>query len=187
MGQPKALLRTPHTGRTFVTQLILSLHQGGLDQVAVIGRPDDTALRHEIEGAQPAVEYLDNPSHELGQLSSLLVGLDYADITSAAGVLVVPVDMPLIRADTVRASVQAFLETGPSILRATHQGRHGHPVIFGAATFPALRRADPAVGARAVLRDDPAGVLDFEVDDPGVLRDIDLPAEYRLLFEPEHE
>ena len=183
MGQPKALLRTPHTGRTFVTQLILTLHQGGLDQVAVIGRPGDVALHREIESADPPVAYLDNPSHELGQLSSLLVGIDYAEARRAAGVLVVPVDMPLIRAETVRAALQAFGADGPPILRATHRGRHGHPVLFGAAMFAALRRADPALGARAVLREDPTRVRDLEVDDPGVLRDIDLPAEYRELFE----
>ena len=183
MGQPKALLRTPHTGQTFVTQLILTLHQGGLDDVAVVGRPGDVSLQREIAPAQPRVEYLANPSHELGQLSSLLVGLDYADTHHARGVLVVPVDMPLIQAETVRAAVQAFVETGPPILRATYRGRHGHPVIFGAATFPALRSADPALGARAVVREDPARVRDLEVDDPGVLRDFDLPGEYRQLFE----
>jgi len=183
MGRPKALLLTPHTGRTFVTQLILTLHEGGLEHVAVVGRPGDAPLLDEIARARPGVVYLDNPSHELGQLSSLLVGIDYADTRRAAGILVVPVDMPLIRAETVRAALQAFDDAEHPILRATYRGRHGHPVIFGAAMFPALRRADPAVGARAVLRDDPARVRDLEVDDPGVVRDIDLPVEYRRLFE----
>jgi molybdenum cofactor cytidylyltransferase len=70
------------------------------------------------------------------------------------------------------------------VLRATHQGRHGHPVIFAATLFPALRRADPKVGARALLHQDPSRVRNLEVDDPGVLRDFDWPTDYRGLFEP---
>ncbi len=183
MGQPKALLPSPHTGRTFVTQLINSLREGGVDRVGVVGRPTDAGLRREIASAVPLVDFVDNPSHELGQLSSLLAGLAYAEAHGAAGALVVPVDMPLIRAGTVRAALEAFIQGDRPVLRVTHRGQHGHPVIFGAGLFAVLRNADPSLGARAVIREDPSRVRDLEVDDPGVLRDIDLPEEYRRLFE----
>jgi molybdenum cofactor cytidylyltransferase len=52
-------------------------------------------------------------------------------------------------------------------------------VVFGRAVFDALRRADPATGAKAVVRAHP--VLDVEVDDPGVLLDIDTPEDYQAL------
>jgi CTP:molybdopterin cytidylyltransferase MocA len=42
---------------------------------------------------------------------------------------------------------------------------------------------DLAVGAREVLHQDPSRVRNLEVDDPGVLRDFDWPAEYRGLLE----
>ena len=183
MGQPKALLPSPHTGRTFVTQLIHSLQEGGVDRLGVVGRPTDAGLRREIAGAVPHVDFVDNPSHELGQLSSLLAGLAYAEAHGAAGALVVPVDMPLIRAATVRAALEAFVSSDRPVLRVTHRGQHGHPVIFGAGLFAVLRNADPSLGARAVLREDPSRVRNLEVDDPGVLRDIDLPDEYRRLFD----
>jgi len=183
MGQPKALLPSPHTGRTFVTQLINSLREGGVDRVGVVGRPTDAGLRGEIAGAVPPVDFVDNPSHELGQFSSLLAGLAYAESHGAAGALVVPVDMPLIRAGTVRAALEAFMPGDRRVLRVTHRGQHGHPVIFSADLFAVLRTADPSLGARAVIREDPSRVHDLEVDDPGVLRDIDLPDEYRRLFD----
>ena len=69
------------------------------------------------------------------------------------------------------------------ILRAVHQGQHGHPVIFARAVFPELRTADPAVGARQVLRRDPARVCEVAVDDAGVLRDVDEPDDYRRLVD----
>lgn len=184
MGRPKALLPCPPAGRTFVTQIVHMLREGGIGTIGVVGRVHDDDLRREVGSATPAVGYVENPSPELGQLSSLLAGIAFAEAQGAAGVLVLPVDMPLIRPETVRAALDAFGATDEPVLRATYHGRHGHPVIFGADVFPALRTADPALGARAVLHQDPSRVRNLEVDDPGVLRDFDWPSEYRGLFDP---
>jgi molybdenum cofactor cytidylyltransferase len=184
MGQPKALLTCPPAGRTFVTQIIHVLREGGIHTIAVIGRVHDRDLRREVAAAVPPASYVENPSPELGQLSSVLAGVAFAEAKGAAGMLVLPVDMPLIRPETVKAAVDAFGTTAEPVLRATYHGRHGHPVIFRADVFPALRNADPEMGARAVLRQDPSRVRDLEVDDPGVLRDFDWPTEYRGLFDP---
>jgi len=184
MGQPKALLPCPPAGRTFVTQIIHVLREGGIDTIAVIGRVNDPDLRREVASAGLPVCYVENPSPELGQLSSILVGVAFAEARQSAGILVLPVDMPLIRPETVRTALGAFAAGDEPVLRATYQGRHGHPVIFGAAVFPALRNADPKVGARAVLHQDPSRVRNLEVDDPGVLRDFDWPTDYRGLFDP---
>ena len=184
MGQPKALLPCPPAGRTFVTQIIHVLREGGIDTIAVIGRVNDPDLRREVASAGLPVCYVENPSPELGQLSSILVGVAFAEARQSAGILVLPVDMPLIRPETVRTALGAFAAADEPVLRATYQGRHGHPVIFGAAVFPALRNADPEVGARAVVHQDPSRVRNLEVDDPGVLRDFDWPTDYRGLFDP---
>jgi len=185
MGQPKALLPCPPAGRTFVTQIVHVLREGGIHTIAVIGRVNDPELRREVASAVPPVCYVANPSPELGQLSSMIVGVAFAEARDAAGILVLPVDMPLIRPETVRTALGAFAAGDDPVLRATYQGRHGHPVIFGAAVFPALRNADPEVGARAVLHQDPSRVRNLEVDDPGVVRDFDWPTDYRGLFEPD--
>jgi molybdenum cofactor cytidylyltransferase len=60
-----------------------------------------------------------------------------------------------------------------------HGGRHGHPVIFKRPVFQALRTADPEVGAKAILR--AHAMDDVEVDDPGVLRDVDTPEDFARL------
>jgi molybdenum cofactor cytidylyltransferase len=184
MGRPKALLPCPPAGRSFVTQIIHVLREGGINTIAVVGRIHDPDLRREVAAAVPPVCYVENPSPELGQLSSMLTGLAFAEARDAAGILVLPVDMPLIRPDTVRAALDAFAASDEPVLRATYQGRHGHPVIFGADVFPALLSADPKIGARSVLHQDPARVRNLEVDDPGVLRDFDWPTDYRGLYEP---
>ena len=176
MGGSKALLPLSPGGSTFVAALIRSLLDGGIADVLVVGRPDDSALRDEAE--RGGARFVGNPRHELGQLSSLLAGLNVADRPGVTGVLVTPVDAPRIAAGSVAALVQAFRESGAPVVRPVHEGRHGHPVIFSRAVFDALRSADFSVGAKAVVRAQGDRVMNVEIADPAVLDDIDTPADY---------
>jgi CTP:molybdopterin cytidylyltransferase MocA len=49
--------------------------------------------------------------------------------------------------------------------------------------FDDLRRADPAIGAKAVVRARAAEVCDVPVDDEGACRDIDTPEDFARLKE----
>ena len=182
MGEPKALLPLPDTGVSFVAHAIRTLRTGGVDEVAVIGRPHDAGLRHEVARSIPAGTLLENPTPHRGQLSSLLVGIAHAEAAGAGAVLVLPVDIPLVQPATVAALIAALTPGGRPIIRPRYQGRHGHPVLFAATVFPELHAADPAVGARAVLRRDPSRVMNLDVADPAILRDFDLPDDYRRLM-----
>jgi molybdenum cofactor cytidylyltransferase len=183
MGRAKALLPSGAAGETFVRRLALTLCSGGVEEALVVGRPDDALLRDEVEAVPCRALYVENANADAGgQLSSLLAGLLAADRPGVSAILVAPVDAPMIAVATVAALLEAFRSTGAPIARAVHNGRHGHPVIFSREVFEDLRRADPAHGARAVVRAHGARVIDVEVDDPGVLGDIDTPADYRAQF-----
>jgi CTP:molybdopterin cytidylyltransferase MocA len=179
MGRPKALLPCGE-GETFTSRLAGSLRRGGAGDVLVVGRPEDPALREEV--ARCNARFVENPDADRGQLSSLLAGLEVADRPGVVGVLVMPVDIPLVRPDTVRRVIAAFLGGRAPIARATHRGAHGHPVIFGRSLFQELRHADLAVGAKAVLRAHASRIADVEVDDAGILRDVDTPDDYRTII-----
>ncbi len=182
MGRPKALLPASPGGPTFVRHLAANLLEGGVADVIVVGRPNDEALRAEVERAGPGVRLVVNARAEDGQLSSTLAGLNAADRPGVHGVMVTPVDTPLIQAATARALLTIFAARRPLIVRATYHGRHGHPVLFGRGVFEALRHADPAIGAKAVVRAHAPGLVEVEVDDPGVLHDIDGPDDYARVF-----
>jgi molybdenum cofactor cytidylyltransferase len=181
MGRSKALLPCGGDRRTFVAALIDALREGGASDAIVVIRPADAALRAHVE-AEGTARIVENPRADEGQLSSLIAGLNAADRPGVGAVLVTPVDVPLVRAATVARLLRAFDEGRQPIVRPSHGGRHGHPVIFGRAVFDELRRADPSVGARVVVRADPARVLDVEVEDAGVLVDIDTPRDYETHF-----
>jgi molybdenum cofactor cytidylyltransferase len=182
MGRAKPLLTCPD-GRTFVHRLAASLCDGGVQATVVVGRPEDDPLRAEVAALGLPVRFVENPDADAGQLSSLLAGLRAADGAGVRAVLAAPVDAPLVASDTIAALLAVFGSTGAPIVRAVYNGRHGHPVLFSRAMFEDLRRADPAVGAKAVLRAHARAILDVEVDDPGVVADVDTPEDYRRLFD----
>lgn len=177
MGQPKALLRLEPAGPTFVSRIVAALRAGGCADALVVGRPDDDSLRAELESTEPPVRLVPNPHAHLGQLSSLLAGLNAIDHPGVCGALVTLVDLPLVTAPSVATLIAAFTNSGAPIVRAVHRGRHGHPVVFRRSVFDDLRRASPELGAKVVLQQHARGVLDVEVNDPGVLIDVDEPAD----------
>lgn len=179
MGRSKAMLMTPD-GMTFVARLLQALAGGGVDAPLVVGRPDDTELQREVDSA--GARFVMNPDADGGgQLSSLLAGLRKADRPGIRALMVTPVDAPMVRSETVSRLIAVFRDTSGSIVRPRYQGRHGHPVIFSRELFEDLRHASPATGAKAVLRAHENAIINVDVDDPGVIADIDTPEDYAKL------
>lgn len=92
-----------------------------------------------------------------------------AERSSAYGWLVLPGDMPLVQPATL-LQVAAALEHH-AIAFAQHRGRRGHPVGFGAELYSELMLLEGDEGARRLVARYPACAC--EVDDPGVLMDVD--------------
>lgn len=184
MGQPKPLLPFGAGPRqTFIQQLVETAQTAGFSDVYVVGRPADDLLRAEV--VRCGGVFVENPHADEGQLSSLQAGLRHLEAQFALeldGILVLPVDAPLIGSEAVARLVEVAGSSSAQILRATHAGRHGHPVLFKRPVFAELHGADPQVGARAVVRADPRRVENVEVGDPGVTIDIDTPDDYRRHF-----
>jgi molybdenum cofactor cytidylyltransferase len=183
MGPSKAQLKTPD-GHTFVARLMHTLSDGGIDATFVVGRADDATLRAEVEAYDAGVRFVVNAEADSGgQLSSLIAGLEKADRPGIRAVMVVPVDAPMITSETVATLVAVFCATGAPIVRARYREKHGHPVVFSRSIFEELRHADPRLGAKAVLRAHDGVIVNVDVDDAGVIGDIDTPEDYARLME----
>ena len=102
-------------------------------------------------------------------LSAAVCGLP----PDSSGAFVFLGDMPRVPAQTALALAERF-GGEEALIAPRHQGRRGHPVLFGAAWYPALRALRGDVGAQAVLK--AAGERLDLVDgfDAGVLFDVDL-------------
>ncbi len=182
MGRAKALLPARDARVSFLEQLAATLRTGGVEDVIVVGRPDDTALQEKAASMSPPARFVPNPHAHMGQLSSLVAGLNVADRPGTRAVLVAPVDVPLVSSDTVAALLAAFDATLAPVVRPVHKGRHGHPVLFARAVFDELRHADASRGARTVVAAHESTVMNVEVEDPGVVEDIDTPEDYARTF-----
>jgi molybdenum cofactor cytidylyltransferase len=98
---------------------------------------------------------------------------------NATGWLVLPGDMPMVQTSTLLA-VAAALADHP-VAYAQHRGRRGHPVGFAAELYSELVTLSGDEGARRLLARYPAHGV--EVDDPGVLIDVDTQADLENLRE----
>jgi molybdenum cofactor cytidylyltransferase len=179
MGRPKALLTAGD--RTFIRRILDTLRDAGIADAVVVIRPGDEAIAEEIAAAAYGRAMV-NPQPERGQLTSLLAGLDAVERPDVSAVLVTLVDVPLISPATVRTLCERAPRSSAQIVRAVYGGRHGHPVIFKRPLFDALRRADPSVGAKAVVRS--ATIEDVDTGDPAVVEDVDTPEDYRRVVSP---
>jgi nicotine blue oxidoreductase len=179
MGGPKALLA--YAGDSFLAHACRLLARPGVAEVvAVIGAEAD---RVRAEAKVPAsVSVVENARWREGMLSSVWRGLDAAEEKKADGVLLHPVDHPLVSPGTVDRVVAA-LQAGAFAAVPTHGGRRGHPGGFGREALRALRSAPPERGARAILADHAERVVHVE-GDPGCVLGLDTPEEYRRHVAP---
>lgn len=182
MGRPKALLPIGPAGETFLSRIARTLRAAGLDDVVVVAGPDAAPIGALLDRDLPDVRLLVNARPDAGQLSSLHVALAALGRPGVRALLVTLVDHPLVLTPTVAALLAAYGRTGAGIVRPARAGRHGHPVIFDRRMFDALRRADPAAGARTVVHGHRQWVLDVEVDEDGPFLDIDTPEDYERIF-----
>ena len=116
------------------------------------------------------VSLIHNPDFAEGMASSLRTGL--ARTGDATGVLVLLGDMPNIARHTLNRLIDSFERSGADAVIPTHRGQRGNPVLLGSALFPLLAELKGDAGARALLRAR-ENIVELEVDDAGVLADVD--------------
>ena len=181
-GRPKGLLKLDDRD-TFVTRIVRTFNDAGIRDVVVVVGHEAAAVQHAVESSGLAARTVLNPDYERGQLSSMLTAIEAVDRPGVDGLLLSLVDAPLFAASTVRALVERFAATRAPVVRAVRGTEHGHPVLIGRALFDTIRTADPAIGAKPIVRGNASTLGDVEVDDEGAFVDIDTPADYLQLPE----
>ncbi len=178
MGRSKATLPLPG-GRTFLTRVVETFQEAGVGDVIVVVGFERDAIVASFDASGLTARFVDNELYERGQLSSIVAGISVADRPGVAGVLVTLVDVPLVRAETVRAIVERYRRTHAPIVRPVRGSSHGHPVLIDRMLFDEIRRADPAVGVKPIIRTHASPAGDVEIDDMGAFTDIDTPEDYQ--------
>lgn len=173
MGRPKLLL--PFRDSTILGSVIDALREGGVSEIVLVVAPGDEALQ--AWGAEAGVRVAINPEPERGMLSTILEGI--AEAGDKEPLVVCPADLPALLPSTVR---KVLAESSPLAVPA-YRGRRGHPLTISPELIPEVRTLHLDVGLRELLGRHPERLRIVEVDDPGCVRDVDTPEEYRALVE----
>lgn len=139
------------------------------ETLLVLGARDDP--RDFMEGLPPTVRVV-NASRSAGGMGfSLADAMVHADAWDAC--LVGLADKPFVTADTVQTVRKLLL--AHDLVVPTHGGLPGHPVGFRNCHFARLAALEGDAGARSLIRSLREQVHFVELDDPGILTDIDTP------------
>jgi molybdenum cofactor cytidylyltransferase len=162
-------------GRPLIDRTLGSLLDAGLTQVLLVCTGVD-ALRAVPLVRDPRIRVVVNADPDRGMFSSIQAGLVEAGASDP--VIVLPADMPFVRASTVR-SVLDEAAGGDAVIVPAVDGRRGHPVAIPARLSAALCGCAATMSLREALR--ALGVVPriVDVDDPGILRDVDVPSDLR--------
>lgn len=183
MGNPKPLLDAD--GATFLERTVGALRDGGANAV-VVGVRDAKGPVH-ATASRTGAHVLAPPDVEDGPIATIRAALRWweeeREPRSAPGALVLlPVDHPKVRAETVRALIEAFREGLAPLVLPAHGGETGHPVLFGHTLLEELRGGELDEGARTVVHRHRESARVVEVEDRGIHLDIDTLAEYRRSY-----
>jgi molybdenum cofactor cytidylyltransferase len=175
MGQPKALV--PFQGSTFVDHLIAATRHErvGITRVVLGAGAEGIRANLKIDPAWIVV----NADWVTGQLSSIQAAIRSLPAGGTEGILVCPVDHPLVSAHLVEQLIAAFGAGGKLIVLPKHHGRRGHPVLFNAAVYEELLGASLEVGAREVVWNHAAEVTEVETEEEGVILNLNDPETVR--------
>jgi molybdenum cofactor cytidylyltransferase len=107
-----------------------------------------------------------------GMARSLAAGLGEVP-PHADGVLVLLGDMPFVHPSTLDRLIDAFDPAACDAVQPVHRGQPGNPVLLGRALFERAAAQTGDQGARSLLGELGERLRRLDVDDPGVLRDLD--------------
>lgn len=178
MGADKASL--DYKGSAFLARILQTLREAGVERVAVVLGHHADEIRRAVD--LDAAEVVINPDYQRGQTSSLQVGLKALETQELQAVVLCLVDHPAVSARTIRQIVAAFSDSRAPVVIPTHQGRRGHPVVIGRKLFQELQSLGPETGADTIMRKHREATEFVEVEDRGILLDIDDPVSYRRLI-----
>src|ERR1039457_1295429 len=172
MGVPKALL--PFRGRTFVEHLLEVTRHPRVGVTRIVVGAHANEIREKLSAH--AVEIVVNADWAKGQLSSIQAGIRSLPDGGNDGMILAPVDHPIVSAALVAQLIREFDSSGKAIVLPTFHGRRGNPLIFRASLYPELLQASPEVGARQVVWAHADEVREVPTEEEGVVLNINDPA-----------
>lgn len=176
-GAPKPLAKL--AGETVIERVQKTLVSSSVAEIIIVlGANADDIKPFLLKHTRVKVVY--NKDYNLGQTSSFQAGIEAVD-PQAEGILLWPVDYPLVKLETINELVRIFIEKKPAVLIPTHQGRKGHPPIFHSRLREEFQRLSVREGINNAAKAHSAESLLLPVPDPGVIQTFNTIEEFEKL------
>lgn len=171
MGGPNKLLARLD-GETLVRRVAGRLAASRAAGITVVLGHQAGQVRAALDGLD--LELIENPAYAGGLSTSLRAGIASVP-EDCAGALVALGDMPGLATADYDRLIAAFAEAGGrAVVRATHNGKRGNPIVLPRALFAAVAELEGDVGARHLIEAGDAETIDVEIGASASL-DLDTP------------
>ena len=162
IGIPK--LKLKHGEEFFINIIANKLKLIGIENIVCIIRKDDKKW---FEQNTHSLSYIENSNPESGMIHSVLLGINHFE--DSYGVIVFPVDHPLVKTDTITSLIEVFEAKYDSIVKPGFKGISGHPIIVPNRLFNFIKGSD---NLNLAIQKSELQVLQLPVDDEGILKNI---------------
>lgn len=182
MGRHKLLL--PLGRGTVIEQLLSVLRSSGIDEIIVVMRKHDHALRDVVErsGATVVQPDIDPPDMRTSVEHGLHAVAQRHSPTAADGWLLSPADHPLLEPRVLGQLIDAWSRSTQPILLPTFDGNRGHPTFFRWELAEAVFTLPAEAGLNLLVRSHADQLALIPVDSNAVLLDLDTPEDYERLL-----
>mgnify|MGYP000991151337 CR=1 FL=1 len=148
---------------------VAALYKRVCPRVLVVVKPGDDDVADLVDGSY---EFVVARDANIGMSRSIATGI--RALETAPWVIIGLADMPYVSPDTV-SQIAREMDGGATITRPYSGGRAGNPVGFNRRLFGSLMDLKGDRGAYALIDHHIDQVVDVEVSDQGIFRDIDRP------------
>lgn len=172
-GAQHKLLQVLPSGVNVVSASAQHLQQVLPESWAVLADPTSSNLASQIQASLHAINFPNYICQDaaLGMAHSLRTGVEQLPADADAFVIALA-DMPFVAIQTLSA-IRDALALGADLAVPVCRGQRGNPVGFSRKYLPHLMNLRGDRGARQLLQTE--HVTEIEVDDVGILHDIDRP------------
>ncbi len=165
----------------YLESVLANVRRAKLDDVVVVLGAHAEEIRARVPFGGERVVF--NPDFARGMSTSIQAGLR-ALPEGVEAALIVLGDQPLVSSQTMNSLIDEYRRARPIAVVPTFRGRRGNPVLVDKSLFGQMMEIEGDIGFRPILACRPDETTELDVDDPGVVSDVDTSAG---LSEPDEE
>lgn len=173
MGCFKPLL--PLGTKRTIERVVDLFKAGGISDILVVAGHNASDVCRVIEPLK--IRRVINPEYQKGMFTSVLAGVR-ALPDQCRAFFIHPVDIPLVRPQTVQRLTRAIKDSPAVVVYPTFGRRRGHPTLIRTCLVPSIMQWRGGGGLKACLQRNEADSLELPVVDEAILLDLDTPGDY---------